>query len=258
MNNAILIAVCDDEEIFVENLYTLVTAGANESKIEVVVDKYQDVELLMEQIISGAKPYDLLFLDIDMPKMSGLDAAVKLKENGYDGIFCFVTSLTQHALEAYGLEAIGYLVKPAQYVDVKRKLEKAMIQIRYMRNVKEAEKRYIHITYSNEKIIVDTENVLYVEKRRNQCVIHLEDRELICYEPLKQIYERLNREKFCYAHQGYVVNFDKIKDVHSNFIALGAGREIPVSRKYQPGLRERHLKKIYEGFGLEYKKEYRD
>lgn len=258
MNNAILIAVCDDEEIFVENLYTLVTAGANESNIEVVVDKYQDVEMLLEQMISAGKQYDLLFLDIDMPKMSGLDAALKLKEDGYEGLFCFVTSMSQYALDAFGVDAIGYLLKPAKYVDVKHKLEQAMVQIRYMRNVKEAEKRYIHITYSNEKIIVDTENVLYFEKRRNQCVIHLEDRELICYEPLKQIYERLNQEKFCYAHQGYVVNFDKIKDVLPTFIALGQGREIPVSRKYQPGLRNRHLEKIYKGFGLEYKKEYGD
>lgn len=244
-----LIAVCDDEDFFLEEIYNLVIAAANENGLDVKVDKYSDIELLSEQIISKKMEYDLLFLDIDMPKMSGLDAAYQLTQKGYDGIFCFVTSMIQYALEAFGVEAIGYLVKPAQYVSVKRMLEKAMIQIRYTYDRKEADKRYINITYRNEKITVDTENILYLEKRRNQCVIHLEDRELVCYEPLKELYARMDRNKFCYAHQGFIVNFDKIIDVLPTVIVLGEGREIPVSRKYQPGLRERHMRKIYAGFG---------
>ncbi len=244
-----LIAVCDDEEYFLEEIYNLVIAAANENGLDVKVDKYSDIELLSEQIVSNGEQYDLLFLDIDMPKMSGLDAAYQLTQKGYEGTFCFVTSKVQYALEAFNVEAIGYLVKPAQYVNVKRMLEKAMIQIRYTYDRKEAEKRYIDITYRNEKITVDTENILYLEKRRNQCVIHLEDRELVCYEPLKQLYARMDQNKFCYAHQGFVVNFDKIIDVLPAVIVLGEGREIPVSRKYQPGLRERHMRKIYAGFG---------
>ena len=73
----------------------------------------------------------------------------------------------------------------------------------------------------------------------------MEDGELVCYETLKNLYGRLDHETFCYAHQGYIVNFDKIMEVLPNTIALGEGREIPVSRKYQKGLYERHWDMIH-------------
>ena len=90
------------------------------------------------------------------------------------------------------------------------------------------------------------DNILYIEKRRNQSVIHLEDGETVCYESLKNLFDRLNQNKFCYSHQGFVVNFDKIKEVLPTYIALGDGREVPVSRRYQKELKDRHMDTIYQ------------
>lgn len=70
----------------------------------------------------------------------------------------------------------------------------------------------MEVATKKEKMMVDTQNILYVEKRGKQCVVHLEDGEVVCYISLKQLFAQLNQEKFCYVHQGYVVNFEKIKD----------------------------------------------
>ena len=92
--------------------------------------------------------------------------------------------------------------------------------------------------------MLDLQQVLYVEKSRNQCVIHMEESEVVCYETLKKLYERLDKSKFYFTHQGFIVNFDKIKEVKKDTVCFGAGREIPVSRRYQSELRERHMDKI--------------
>ncbi len=242
----ITIGICDDEAYFLEEVYTLVSACGNDNRYNFSIAKYLESEILLEDIESGRKDFDLLFLDIDMPKLSGIEVAERLRKEGYEGVICFVTSHNRYALDAYGVEALGYLLKPAQYAEVKRLMEKAVIQIFYGFDAKEAEKRYLEVSARKSKQRIDMQKILYVEKRRNQSVIHLEDGEVVCYETLKSLFQRLNQEKFCYAHQGFVVNFDKIQEVAPASIILDEGKEIPVSRKYQKILRERHMNLIYQ------------
>ena len=239
------IAICDDQEYYLEQLFSLLNIYQKESNYDFHIRKYLDGKKLLEEYKSKENELDLVFLDVDMPGINGVDVAHHLRRNGYEGIICFVTSYDQYAIDAYGVEAMGYLLKPAQYSQLKRMLEHAVIQIFYKLDKEEAQKRYLEIDGKRSVVTVDLEKVLYFEKRRNQCVIHLEDGELVCYDTLKNIYERLNQVKFCYAHQGYIVNFDKIKEVGPDYIAFGDNREIPVSRKYQKGLSERHMDLIH-------------
>lgn len=240
------VAVCDDEEFFLEALYSLVSTGMNENMYTFTITKYMHGRKLIEDYETKAGEYDLVFLDIDMPGMSGMEVAQNLRKKGYGGVICFVTSHDKYALDAYGVDALGYLIKPARYVDVKRLIEKAVVQIYYQYEKQEAEKRFLEISIQGGKRTIDINKILYIEKRRNQSVIHMEDGEAVCYESLKSLYDRLNQNIFCYAHQGFVVNFDKIKEVTPTFIALGHGREVPVSRKYQKVLRERHMDMIHQ------------
>lgn len=242
----IQIAVCDDEEFFVEDISVIVTKCMKEKNFLFTVEKYKDARKLVESVTTGEKEYDLLFLDIDMPTMSGVEAAEALRREGYDGIICFVTSHDQYAFRAYGVEALGYIMKPAQFREVGKLLEKAVIQIFYRFDAKEAEKVFLEISLQSGKRTIRMDDILYVEKRRNQCVIHMEEGEVVCYESLKSLHERLNQSQFCYCHQGFVVNFEKIKEVQPTFICLGEGREVPLSRKYYKGLRERHMSIIYQ------------
>lgn len=131
-----------------------------------------------------------------MDGMTGMEAAQKLRREGYKGVICFVSSQDRYAFDAFGVEAIGYVKKPAKYQDVKRLIQKALIQIYYQRDEEEAKKRYLEITTQNEKTMLDLQQILYVEKRRNQCVIHMEESEVVCYETLKKLYERLDKYEF--------------------------------------------------------------
>lgn len=239
------IKLCDDEQFYVEELYSLLKTFGNEAEYDLHIEQYTDVNQLIEDVINGHQECHLLFLDVEMPTMSGVDAGRKLRKEGYEGVICFVTSHESYAYDAYMVDALGYITKPAKYEALKRLLKRAVIEIFYQIDTEAAAKRYIEVPYQKGKRIVDLQKILYIEKRRNQSVIHLEDGELVCYETLKNLYGRLDHETFCYAHQGYIVNFDKIMEVLPNTIALGEGREIPVSRKYQKGLYERHWDMIH-------------
>ena len=240
----IRIGICDDETYFRDEMEKLVSVYANEAENNVDIRTFANAEGLVEDILDGGTEYHVLFLDVEMEGMTGMVAAKKLRAEGYKGIICFVTSKIAYAYDAFGVDAIGYVSKPAKYQDVKKTMKKAVIILDMQNDEEEAKKRYIEITTQNAKVMLDLQQVIYVEKRRNQCVIHMEESEIVCYETLKNLFERLDKSKFTFTHQGFIVNFDKIKEVKKDTVCFGAGREIPVSRRYQGELRERHMNKI--------------
>ncbi len=235
------IKLCDDEKYYLDELRMLVSAIGTDLGYEIEVKTYQDVEELLVDVIEQKEECHILFLDVEMPKMTGVDAAYKLRKAGYEGVICFVTSYDKYALDAYHVDALGYISKPAKYDEIKKLIKRACIDVFYRIDEEAARKRYLEVSSHGKKFIVDVEKVLYIEKRKNQSIVHMEDGEITCYETLKDMYKRLNHEKFVYTHQGFIANFDMIKEVCPEVIMFGEGREIPVSRKYQKELRERHM-----------------
>ena len=149
------------------------------------------------------------------------------------------------ALNSYQVDAVGYIMKPIKYTEVKRAIDRAKISINYRRDAQKAKKRYLDIKISRNNVTIDLEKVVYIEKRRNQCVFHLEDGEYICYETLSKIYERLDHDSFIYTHQGFIASFHHIKEVKRNAVCFGRGVEIPISRKHYEPVKAMHMDKIY-------------
>ena len=238
------IKLCDDEKYFLDELQELILSTKEELKCDMTVTPYQGAESMLQDILEKQEECHIAFLDVDMPGLSGVEAAKKLREAGYEGVICFVTSHDEYAFEAYQVEALGYITKPARYDDVKKLLNRASIEVYYRLDAEEAKKRYLEVMCKGRKLIVDLLKVLYIEKYRNQAIFHMEDGQITCYETLKSVHSRLNQEKFVYCHQGYIVNFDKIKQVCEKDGDLGYGCLVPLSRKYQPKLRERHMDMI--------------
>lgn len=242
---SIQIAVCDDEEYYCNELEKLVSTYGNEFETELMIEIYENALQLLNAIQEQGKNYDLIFFDVEMPGMSGIEAARQIYQLKTGALFCFVTSHTSHALTAFEVEAIDYIVKPIKYLDVKRIMKKAKVQIYYQIDEEEAKKKYLEIISDSKTVSVELSKVIYIEKRKNQCVFHLTDGEQICYESLGKIYKQLDTNDFVYTHQGYIVNFPYIKEVSREKICLGNGTEIPVSRKYYTEVKERHMNKIF-------------
>lgn len=237
------IAICDDEDFYVENIYHYLQAYKSEFSKEVSSHKYNNPEKLIEEMKSGDK-YDIVFLDVDMPIMSGTDAASKIREFNRDVTICFVTAYEDYAYRAFQVDASGYLVKPVKYVDFKNLMQKCLQQIQYIEDRKTSEDKYIEIRTDRECVIVKLDDIIYIEKRRNQCVYHMVDCEISVYDTLLNVYEMLDKEKFHFVHQGFIVNFDFIKEVRTDRIFITRNLDIPLSRKYSKFIKELHMDKI--------------
>ena len=238
------IAVCDDEEFYRDEIKTLLAAYENETGYQFTVREWESALSMVDEMSSDSKKYDLAFLDIEMPDLSGIDAAARLRSIGSDTVICFVTAHKGYAYDAYGVDAVGYIAKPIKYTDMKKIMETAEMYIAYKCDRASAEKRYLDIVSSRSNIIIDLNKVVYIEKRRNQCVFHCTDSEQICYDSLRNIYSRLDHEQFLYTHQGYIANFPYIKEVLRDHVCFGSGMEAPLSRRHYESIKRRHIDKL--------------
>lgn len=239
-----VLAVCDDEEYYAEELYRYISTYGNERELDIVCDTYPSGKALLEKVENG-ESYDMVFLDVEMPEIDGIRTAVLLKQKLEFVVICFATSFDEYAMNAFELSAEGYMIKPVAYKKLKEVLDKALILLDYHKNREEAEKKYIEIEVGRGKEIIDVTKILYLEKRRNQCVFHFRDRELICYQSLVNVFKLLNQNLFLYTHQGYIVNLDEIKQVGKEWVYLGEGVEVPLSRGKAKEVRQRHYKRVF-------------
>ena len=122
---SIQVAICDDEEFFRDELETFISVFGNEYHTDVITETYSNPENLIKVLSDKTKKYDILFLDVEMPQMNGMELAQAIRKIDSDVVICFVTSFLEYALAAYKVDAIDYVVKPIQYSDVKHTMEKA-------------------------------------------------------------------------------------------------------------------------------------
>lgn len=238
------IAVCDDEEFYRDELSKMITVYGNETGQKLILDTWESGIALLDAVKGGDKDYDIIFLDIEMPELSGMEAGEELRRMGKNMALCFVTSFNEYALNAYQIDAIGYVVKPIQYLDLKKMMEKAEMQYWYRKKTEEAQKRYLEVKCGRRTAIIDLEKVVYIEKRRNQCVFHLTDGEQICYDTLKNIYKQLDHDIFMQIHQGFIANYNHVKEVTNDRVFFGSGMEAPLSRRYYDAIYGRYMDKL--------------
>ena len=162
------IAVCDDEQIYIDRIVKYIEVYSEEYELDINVTAYNSGNSLLKDIEDDQSKYDIIFLDVEMPNIDGVDTARKIRKITKDVIICFVTSYDKYAIQAYGVEALAYVVKPVAYAELKRVLARAVVLVQYAYDYKEAEERYIEVPVARDTRIVDVRTIQYIEKRRNQ------------------------------------------------------------------------------------------
>jgi len=187
---------------------------------------------------------DLLFLDINMPKMSGIEF---LRSSTELPLTIMTTAYTEYAIEGFEMNVLDYLVKPFSYerflkacTKAKEYYELKNRQTENTGNTQQPDYFFVKCDGRIEKILYD--ELVYVEAMLNYVVLHTETRKLIVYLTIKSIAEQLPENVFLKIHKSTIVNINKIKSIEGNEINTGKAK-VSISQN----LHETVMKEILKG-----------
>lgn len=178
---------------------------------------------------------DLVFLDIKMPQLSGLELAKSIPPSTK---VIFTTALKEHALESYQLNAIDYLLKPISHERFLNSLSK-FFKIHSGRSIlPESNKtsdldRYIFLRVDRKNTRVFLNDILYVQGLKDYVIVKAKDKDFITYLKLNYLAAKLPEQQFIRIHKSYIVATSKVASYTSLDIELENGVELPIGKTYQ-------------------------
>ncbi|SRR6266700_2917082 len=173
---------------------------------------------------------DIMFLDIEMPKLTGLELLKKLDTKP---LVILTTAYPQYALEGYELDIIDYLLKPIAFSRFIKAVQKAK-EYTELKNTSSIHPFSGYIFVRSEKRIekIELKDILYIESLGNYVNIFTEDKKIIAYLTLKGLESQLPANEFIKIHQSYLVGCSKISAIAGNHIQL-KNKTLPLSRNYR-------------------------
>ncbi len=230
------IAICDDCKADILNLRTLVLSHPKISENQI------DIFLSSDKLISTMrhkKMYDIVFLDIDMPQINGIELGMKIKEIAPDTYIVFATNYSQYAIAAYDCEAFHYLLKPL----VPQKVNKVLNSLI---NAHQKNHATYHFKTKSGFVNIPLKTLYYVECCKKHIIFHMKDRIIESPGKLSEVYSFLVNYDFCQVHQGYIVNMRKIINLNKLNIYLDNNEVVPISQRKKADVLSRYAEYLGE------------
>jgi two-component system response regulator LytT len=182
---------------------------------------------------------DLIFLDIQMPDLTGIELARVLDKSTNSPRIIFTTAYNHFALEGYKVDALDYLLKPFNYEEFLRAANKAKAYFE-MKNqaslpgTAQQPEEYIFLKVEYQMVKVPLKSILFIEGLKDYVKVHIENkqRQILTLTSLKSLEDRLPSGRFMRVHRSYIINLAQINAVTRNSIVIG-NSTIPVSDQYK-------------------------
>ncbi len=186
-------------------------------------DAIEAMEILEKEQI------DLLFLDINMPRLSGIKF---LKSYKNPPLVIITTAYTEYAVESYELSVLDYLKKPFSFERFLLAVQKAKSAAASSTEASSEPLKSIFIKSNKKTINVTIDSIQYVEALGDYIKIYTDEDHIVTYQSMKGIERLLPENKFCRVHKSYIIALSKIKSIEGNMIHL-AGTTIPIGNSYK-------------------------
>ena len=230
-------AIIDDEPLAV----SLLESYVKKTPFLALKGKYNSAILALPEL--NANPVDLLFLDIQMPELSGMEFSRMLSGNTR---IIFTTAFEHYALDSYKVNALDYLLKPISYADFLQSAQKALQWVEMLNNKQNPPMK--SDTQDPESIFIKTERrlvqirlnqILYIEGLKDYVKIYIEGQAspVLSLMSMKTMEELLPANKFVRVHRSYIVQPEKIKVIERSRIIFGK-EYIPISDNYKDKFNE--------------------
>jgi DNA-binding LytR/AlgR family response regulator len=240
--------IIDDEPLAQDVLATYIAGISALKLVQTCSNAMEAFEALHKHNIQ------LIFLDINMPVISGLSFLRSLKD---PPAVILTTAYTEHALEGYELDVVDYLLKPISQDRFTKAVKKALAQLGQAEvvvtnvvgnnglfaiqsggntNIAAPEKNYFFIKANGKLVKVDHADILYIEGMKDYLKIHIKNQQpIVTHSTMKALEEQLPQDKFIRVHKSYIMAVDAIDSIEGNIIHV-AKQEIPLGSSYKDAL----------------------
>lgn len=219
------IALCDDEKLFVNELKNKIESICTRNVIEYDIRTYNSGFAVIENL----NKHDIIFLDIEMPYINGIETAKrinKLKTDVNIPYVVFVTSKENLVFDA--LKHLPYSFIRKSHID--EDIENCIISIN--KKIRDSAVRY-PVKVGRNTIFLSTDEIVYIEKDKNYVVFHANGNEYRERSNIDEKFGDLSDSGFIRTHIGYLVNLKYIEEITNSEVVLLDGRIIPVSKSYK-------------------------
>ena len=212
------IAICDDEELFVNKIYHYLW-----QEHDCTVECFRSPVELLNKYTAGER-YDVLFLDILMSPISGMDLAKKIREWDKYAVLVFITSCLEYAPEGYEVNAFRYLLKPVAEND----LRNIMAQIR---KILEDSSQTLLLKTPECNLLLHIPEILYLETANKETILHCRDDVITLRKSLNELEAQLPGAFFFRIHRKYLINLSHVREYDTQRLTLDNRQTLPISRR---------------------------
>ena len=177
---------------------------------------------------------DLMFLDIQMPKLTGTEFLSSL-ENPPKVIF--TTAYSEYAVKGFELDAVDYLLKPISFERFLKAVNKVLKKQHVDPQIANEEEGFLYLKSEGMMVKVMLSDIDYIESVRNCIHVHLPNKEVVSYIPISSIVERLPKDDFIRIHRSFIISKNKIEAYSQNLVQVG-GKKLPIGRNYKDAVME--------------------
>lgn len=228
------IAICDDNKIERQIVVDKVNLYIKNNAFKADVLEFIDGEDLIEAINIQKISFDIIFLDIYMDFMNGIETAKKIREVDDTCNIIFITSSTSHAIESYHVRATYYLLKPIEDEKLHTALQIAIDRC------KNASSKYIIVKDGKKFCKLSYKDILYVESMARILFIYTKQNGIIkTYKKLKDFEVELNEKRFLPCHKSFLVNLDHVLEIIDASFLMENNKRVPISSSVK------NIKKAY-------------
>ncbi len=233
------VIIVDDEPLAQDVLETYIAKIPELNLVQKCSNALEANEALKE------KEVDLMFLDIQMPQLTGVDF---LKTLSQPPIVIFTTAYPNYAVEGFELNALDYLLKPISLERFMKAANKAIEQIKLRQEggseaaaSKEEEPDYIFVKADKKLVKISYHDIIYIEGLKDYVIIRQENSRVITLQTMKSLEEKLPKKHFKRIHRSYIVNIERIDAVVGNMVEVvekGKAKHLPIGKNYREELLE--------------------
>lgn len=229
------IAICEDEKHYADKLEKYLRIWALNTAVNVRIKKYTGGDLLLSAIKTDGM-FDLIFMDIEMGRMNGLETAAKIRETDYITTLIFVSQYEDYYREAYHVHPFHFLSKPVE----PEELEETMNA--YMK-MKDQDMETFTFTIRKAQYNLRLNDIIYFYSECRQVTAVCADQRYSFYGKLSEVQRELEEKSshFLRIHQSYLVNTRYVKEYHYSNVVLYNGENLCISRDNRKKMSEIHM-----------------